>query len=84
MSDQYQDALRAKSELTQTQAAFHRLAQDLLKQIGETAPAETEKRESLYHQFAALKQVEQSLLTQAAHADIEERRNSLAEAGFSR
>jgi len=84
MSDQYQRAVRLKAFIAQTQDMFDDYGQELLKQIGETRPEETVKRESLYHQFNALRDVQAALVAKASHADIEDHRNSLAEAGFSR
>ncbi len=84
MSDQYQDALKAKAFIAQTQTLFDDFGQELLRQIGETRPDERDKREGLYHQFNALRDLQATLAAKAGHADVEDHRNSLAEAGFSR
>ncbi len=84
MSDQYQQALKIKAFVSQTQDLFDDFSQELLKQIGDTRPEEAEKREALYHQFNALRDVQAALIAKASHVDVEDHRNSLAEAGFSR
>lgn len=78
------EALSARREYSELEATFAALAQDLLAEIGKTDPAEKDKRDNLYFQFRALKDVEQRLVAKAAGVALEEHRQSLAEAGFSR
>lgn len=77
-----QDAIRAKNEFPRAKEAFDRVGADLLKQIGETKPEETDRRESLYFQFIALRTVLQALGAEASNVDLKQHRETLAEAGF--
>lgn len=83
MSDQYQTAIQARNELAQTSRAFDLMEQGLLAEFADSEPSDAAKREGIYFQIRALRTVRQALVIAASHADVEDKKKSLAEAGFS-
>lgn len=77
-------ALKAQRLLSDGAETFDQMERDLLAEIGGTRPEEMARRESLYHQFNAIRAVRERLGAQAAGALIEDNRDSLSEDGFSR